>query len=49
MSLDLPALTQAVTAQGTVARIVVTHTAGSVPRGAGTSMLVWPIVRCMAS
>ena len=41
MSFDLPALTQAVTHHGAVARILVAATAGSAPREAGTSMLVW--------
>ncbi len=41
MSLDLPALRAAVEAQGAVVRILVASVAGSVPREAGTSMLVW--------
>jgi len=41
VSLDLPALAAAVAAHGAVARILIVATAGSVPRGAGTSMLVW--------
>ena len=41
MSLDLPALRAAVAAQGAVVRVLVLRTAGSVPRGAGTSMLVF--------
>ena len=41
MSLDLPALTAAVARHGVVVRIVITRTAGSVPRKAGTAMLVW--------
>lgn len=41
MSLDLPALRAAVEARGAVVRILVVSVAGSVPRGAGTSMLVW--------
>ena len=40
MSFDLPALTAAVAAAGHVVRIVVLREAGSVPRGAGTAMLV---------
>lgn len=40
MSFDLPALQAAVAAEGRVIRIVVLREAGSVPRGAGTSMLV---------
>lgn len=41
MSFDLPLLTQAVADHGPVVRLLVTRTAGSVPRDAGTSMLVW--------
>lgn len=41
MSLDLPALRDAVAAHGSVVRILVVTVAGSVPREAGTSMLVW--------
>ena len=41
MSLDLPALREAVAAHGRVVRILVVTVAGSVPRDAGTSMLVW--------
>ncbi|TNC68516.1 xanthine dehydrogenase accessory protein XdhC [Rubellimicrobium roseum] len=41
MSLDLPALRAAVATQGAVVRILVVTVAGSVPREAGTSMLVW--------
>lgn len=41
MSLDLPALTAAVAAQGVVVRVLVVAVAGSVPREAGASMLVW--------
>jgi xanthine dehydrogenase accessory factor len=41
VSLDLPALQEAVAAHGTVVRILVVSVAGSVPREAGTSMLVW--------
>ena len=40
MSLDLPALTQAVAQHGAVVRILVCGSAGSAPREAGTSMLV---------
>ena len=41
MSLDLPALREAVERHGAVVRILVVSVAGSVPREAGTSMLVW--------
>ena len=41
MSLDLPALRDAVGRHGPVVRILVVAVAGSVPREAGTSMLVW--------
>ncbi len=41
MSFDLPALREAVAAHGTLIRVLVIRTAGSVPRGAGTSMLVY--------
>ena len=41
MSFDLPALRSAVAHHGRVARIVVIRQAGSVPREAGTEMLVW--------
>ncbi|MSU91146.1 xanthine dehydrogenase accessory protein XdhC [Rhodobacteraceae bacterium 2CG4] len=41
MSLDRPALAQAVAAHGAVARIVVVGHAGSTPRETGTAMLVW--------
>ena len=41
MSFDLEALTYAATEYGEVARVVVVQTKGSVPRDAGTSMLVW--------
>ena len=41
MSLDVNALRQAVAANGTVARVLVLDSAGSVPRDAGTAMLVW--------
>ena len=41
MSLDLAALSAAVTAHGAVVRVLVAATAGSAPRDAGTAMLVW--------
>ncbi|MBP1805761.1 xanthine dehydrogenase accessory protein XdhC [Rubellimicrobium aerolatum] len=41
MSLDLPALRAAVAAHGVVVRILIVSVAGSVPREAGTSMLIW--------
>ncbi len=41
MSLDLAALSAAVAAHGAVVRVLVAATAGSAPRDAGTSMLVW--------
>jgi xanthine dehydrogenase accessory factor len=41
VSLDLSALREAVEAHGAVVRILVVSVAGSVPREAGTSMLVW--------
>jgi xanthine dehydrogenase accessory factor len=41
MSLDLPALREAVERHRAVVRILVVTVAGSVPREAGTSMLVW--------
>lgn len=41
MSLDLPPLEEAVTAHGVVVRVLVVAVAGSVPREAGASMLVW--------
>lgn len=41
MSFDAHALGAAVAAHGAVVRIVVTRTAGSVPRPEGTAMLVW--------
>jgi xanthine dehydrogenase accessory factor len=41
MSLDLNVLRQAVAANGAVARVLVLDSAGSVPRDAGTAMLVW--------
>jgi xanthine dehydrogenase accessory factor len=41
VSLDLAALAAAVAAHGPLARILIVATAGSVPREAGTSMLVW--------
>jgi xanthine dehydrogenase accessory factor len=40
MSLDAPSLQAAITTHGPLVRILVTRTAGSVPRGPGTSMLV---------
>lgn len=41
MSLDLEALSSAVTAHGRVARVVIAGHAGSSPREAGAAMLVW--------
>ncbi len=41
MSFDLHQLNGAVVTYGTVVRLLVTRTAGSAPRGAGTAMLVW--------
>jgi xanthine dehydrogenase accessory factor len=41
MSLDLAALRAAVAENGPVVRILIARAAGSAPRGAGTSMLVW--------
>ncbi|MGR3464098.1 xanthine dehydrogenase accessory protein XdhC [Limimaricola sp.] len=41
MSLDLAALSAAVTAHGAVVRVLVAATAGSAPRDQGTAMLVW--------
>jgi len=41
MSLDLENLRAAIAAHGPVMRVVIVSSAGSVPRGAGTSMLVW--------
>ncbi|RYH06856.1 xanthine dehydrogenase accessory protein XdhC [Tropicimonas sp. IMCC6043] len=41
MSVDLDALREAVAQRGRVARVVILETAGSVPREAGASMLVW--------
>lgn len=41
MSFDLRELQTAVAGHGAVVRLLVTRVAGSVPRGAGTSMLVW--------
>ena len=41
MSFDAETLAAAIAAHGPVMRIVITSCAGSVPRGAGTSMLVW--------
>ena len=42
MSLDLPALRDAVAAHGRVVRVLVATVRGSTPREAGASMLVWP-------
>ncbi|MFD1340940.1 xanthine dehydrogenase accessory protein XdhC [Litorisediminicola beolgyonensis] len=42
MSFDLAALAAAVERHGTVARVVVAATRGSVPRETGAAMLVWP-------
>ena len=41
MSLNLPVLREAVERHGRVVRILIVSVAGSVPREAGTSMLVW--------
>jgi xanthine dehydrogenase accessory factor len=41
VSLDLPSLKAAVEAHGVVVRVLVVAVAGSVPREAGASMLVW--------
>jgi xanthine dehydrogenase accessory factor len=41
MSFDLETLRAAIAAHGPVMRVVIVSSAGSVPRGAGTSMLVW--------
>ena len=41
MSLNLAILRDAVAEHGSVVRVLVTADAGSAPRGAGTSMLVW--------
>jgi len=41
MTFDRDALNHAITKHGKVARVLVAKTAGSVPREAGTSMLVW--------
>ncbi len=41
MSFDHQALRNAVAEHGVVARVVIAKTAGSAPRNAGTSMLVW--------
>ncbi len=41
MSFDLDGLTAAVAAHGRVARVLIVQNAGSVPREAGTAMLVW--------
>ncbi|WP_371168450.1 xanthine dehydrogenase accessory protein XdhC [Aliiroseovarius sp. 2305UL8-7] len=42
MSFDITQLTDATRRHGTIARVVVAETAGSVPREVGASMLVWP-------
>lgn len=41
MTLDLGRLRRLITAHGPVARVLVVEARGSVPRGAGTSMVVW--------
>ena len=41
MSLDPDQIAAAIATHGSVVRILITRTAGSVPRAAGTSMLVW--------
>jgi len=41
MSLVVPALAAAIARHGPVVRVVITRSAGSAPRGAGTAMLVW--------
>ncbi|MBL4812596.1 MAG: xanthine dehydrogenase accessory protein XdhC [Rhodobacteraceae bacterium] len=41
MSFDLPALEAAVAAHGPVMRLLIVSAAGSTPRGAGCTMLVW--------
>ncbi len=41
MSLDLDTLRAAIAKHGPVMRVLIVSSAGSVPRGAGTSMLVW--------
>ncbi len=41
MSLDLGLIRKAIAEHGTITRILIAHSAGSAPRGAGTSMLVW--------
>lgn len=41
MSFDIDTLRAAIAAHGRVARIVIVTSAGSVPRGVGTAMLVW--------
>ncbi len=41
MSLDIAAIHAAIAAHGPVVRILIVRSAGSVPRGVGTSMLVW--------
>lgn len=42
MSVDIAAIIAATAAHGPVVRILIARSAGSAPRGAGTSMLVWP-------
>jgi xanthine dehydrogenase accessory factor len=41
MSLDIPQIQAAIAAHGTITRILIARSAGSAPRNAGTSMLVW--------
>lgn len=41
MSLDIAGINAAIAAHGSVVRILIARSAGSAPRGAGTSMLVW--------
>ena len=41
MSFDLISLTDAVRAHGAVVRLLISRSAGSAPRDAGTSMLIW--------
>ena len=41
MSLDIAGINAAIVAHGSVVRILIVRSAGSAPRGAGTSMLVW--------
>ena len=42
MSLDLDQISAAIATHGPVTRILIARSAGSAPRAAGTSMLVWP-------